>query len=80
MVDCEIDSNVSRRFPTFRAENCRTFTPFTTHIAPAHGTRKFPPMKRANLHMSFAASAFFLQKEANMKPVRAPRIYKNDLL
>ncbi len=30
MEVCEVDSNVSRRFSTFRAGNGRTFTPFTT--------------------------------------------------
>jgi hypothetical protein len=32
MEVCEVDSNVSRRFSTFRAGNGRTFTPFTTCI------------------------------------------------
>jgi hypothetical protein len=32
MEVCEVDSNVSRRFSTFRAGNGRTFTPFTIHL------------------------------------------------
>ncbi|EFH85252.1 hypothetical protein Krac_6435 [Ktedonobacter racemifer DSM 44963] len=33
MEVCEVDSNVSRRFSTFRAGNGRTFTPFTKSTA-----------------------------------------------
>jgi hypothetical protein len=32
MEVCEVDSNVSRRFSTFRAGNGRTFTAFTSKL------------------------------------------------